>query len=87
MSQPSPTHNPMDATQNLQDEAKQLPQNHHHIKSRKGILLIGIGVVLCVTGFVLVVTQQTGDVFNFALYGMTGAGGSCIMGGLALLIG
>ena len=50
-------------------------------------MLIAVGVFLCVSGFVLVVTQQTGTVFNVALYGMTGAGGSCIMGGLALLIG
>ena len=62
-------------------------QSHHHLKGRRGVLLIVVGVFLCVSGFVLVVTQQTGTVFNVALYGMTGAGGSCIMGGLALLIG
>ena len=69
------------------DGAKQLSNNPHHVKGRKGLVLIAAGVVLCVSGFVLVITQQTGTVFNFALYGMTGAGGSCIMGGLALIMG
>jgi len=64
--------------------AKQPSQNRHH---SKGILLIGIGVVLCVTGFILVITQESGATFNFALYGMTGTGGSCLVGGLALIMG
>lgn len=87
MNQPSHTPSPTQASTQVADEVKQPAPNHHHIKGRRGILLIGVGVFLCVSGFVLVVTQQTGTVFNVALYGMTGAGGSCIMGGLALLIG
>jgi hypothetical protein len=59
----------------------------YHQRGCKGLLLIGIGIVLCVAGFLVVITQQTGPAFNFALYVMTGIGATCIISGLALIMG
>ncbi len=59
-------------------------QKHRSI----GMPLIAAGVVLCVTGFiVVVVSTHTGTAFNLALYGMTGVGASTIMGGLFVILG
>ncbi|MFN8276380.1 MAG: hypothetical protein U0T84_02760 [Chitinophagales bacterium] len=56
--------------------------------SHNGLLLIGVGVVLCVVGFVAVVCFADCErVFELALYGMTGVGGTTIMGGLYMLLG
>ena len=55
---------------------------------RVGLPLIAAGVVLCVTGFILVVSaSHTGTVFNVVLYGMTSLGGATIMGGLFTILG
>ena len=59
-------------------------QKHRSI----GVPLIAVGVVLCITGFIVVViSSQTGMAFNLALYGMTGIGASTIMGGLFVILG
>ena len=66
----------------------QLKKKHYHLQNRRGMALIGAGVVLCIVGFIVVITQQhAGTVFNVALYGMTGVGSTSIMGGLALIMG
>ncbi len=66
----------------------QLRKKHYHLQNRRGMLFIGAGVVLCVVGFIVVITQQhAGTVFKVALYGMTGVGGTSIMGGLAMVMG
>jgi hypothetical protein len=53
-----------------------------------GMTLIGLGVLCCISGFVLMFNSSFGSFqFNVSLYGLTGAGGSSIMGGLFLLLG
>ena len=66
-------------------------QDKTHIKHKSGNLgltLIGLGVLFCISGFVLMFNSSFGSLqFNLSLYGLTGAGGSSIMGGLFLLLG
>ena len=65
----------------------QLKQLQYRKQSRSGILLIALGVIFCVTGFIAVVTLAHPDAaFNFALYGMTGLGSTSILGGLFLIL-
>lgn len=50
--------------------------------------MIFAGAVLCLLGFIAVVTYaQEGTALNVALYGITGTGGTALMGGLFLLVG
>lgn len=57
-------------------------------KAKVGLLMIFAGAVLCLLGFIAVVTYaQEGTALNVALYGITGTGGTALMGGLFLLVG
>ncbi|MFN8310134.1 MAG: hypothetical protein U0T73_09245 [Chitinophagales bacterium] len=71
-----------------EDVRKVLRQLEHDRNSHTGMILIGIGVVLCITGFIscLLMTNCDG-VFHAALYGITGTGGICMLIGLAFIIG
>lgn len=68
---------------------------HHRFKAlcyekRKkiGMLLLGLGAILCIAGFMftLLLSHEHAS-FNFALYGMTSAGATGLMAGLACIIG
>ena len=53
-----------------------------------GALLICFGVMMCVVGFAILITSShTGTAFDIALYGLTGTGGTSIVGGMALIFG
>ncbi len=67
------------------DESPKVP---HSKPGNIGLLLIGLGVFCCIIGFVLMLNSNFGSFqFNASLYGLTGMGGSSIMGGLFLLLG
>ena len=56
--------------------------------SKMGAILIGLGVLMCIGGFaVLITSTDQGMSFNIALYGLTGTGGTSIVGGMALILG
>jgi hypothetical protein len=76
------------AADEVTDTMTQIRRSHHHRMSNMGMLLIGMGVVLCIVGFGALFCSSYGcTTFNVALYGMTGAGGTSIMGGLFLILG
>ena len=61
------------------------PQRGH---SNTGALLIGLGVILCLVGFVVLITStHEGLTFDIALYGLTGSGATSIVGGMAMIFG
>jgi hypothetical protein len=63
-------------------------QNSTHKPGKFGLCLIGAGVICCLAGFVLLLNSSfDSTTFNVSLYGLTGMGGSSIMGGLFLLLG
>lgn len=75
-------------TDEVAETMRHIKKSHHHRMSNMGMLLIGIGVLLCIGGFaVLFCSSYDCAGFNLALYGMTGAGGTSIMGGLFLIMG
>lgn len=66
----------------------QLKRRRHDHQSRRGMVLIAAGVVLCFGSFVALCTMSDcGTTFNIVLYGMTGIGGTCIFTGLYLILG
>jgi hypothetical protein len=76
------------ATEEVTDTMTQIRKSHHHRMSNMGMMLVGIGVLLCIGGFAALFCSSYGcTTFNVALYGMTGAGGTSIMGGLFLIMG
>ena len=55
--------------------------------SKMGAILIVLGVLMCIGGFaVLITSTDQGMSFNIALYGLTGTGGTSIVGGMALIL-
>ena len=77
------------ATGQEADAALRELRNLHFEKCKRiGIPLIVLGALLCIGGFLatFLLSQQDGG-FNFALYGMTGAGATSLVGGLAILFG
>ena len=76
------------APEEVTDTMTQIRKSHHHRMSTMGMMLVGMGVVLCIAGFGALFCSSYGcTTFNVALYGMTGAGGTSIMGGLFLIMG
>ena len=72
----------------ISDMAEIVNPSTHRKPGNLGMTLIGLGVLCCITGFVLMFNSSFGSFqFNLSLYGLTGAGGSSIMGGLFLLLG
>lgn len=61
---------------------------HKRKPGNLGVTLIALGVICCISGFILMFNSDFGSLqFNISLYGLTSAGGSSIMGGLFLLLG
>ena len=56
-------------------------------RRRIGFLMVAIGALLCIFGFMLTLFLLQHDVnFNVALYGATGFGGCLLFGGLVAIL-
>ena len=74
------------------DEISAALDHVRHIRregfSKAGVMLIGLGVLMCIVGFIVLITStHEGLSFDIALYGLTGTGGTSIVGGMALIFG
>lgn len=81
----TPTNSSQGTEENIAENGT--PKSRHKF-GNLDMLLIGGGVLCCIVGFILMFNSSFGSLqFNVSLYGLTGAGGSSILGGLFLLLG